>query len=193
MLVQLGPGLRLTLILTVLTGLLYPGVTTALCQWLFPLQANGSMVSANGRTVGSALIGQSFTRPEYFRPRPSGAGEKGYDAAASGSPNLGPTSGKLIERVKGSVADFRKENPDFIGSVPADIVTTSSSGLDPHISPAAAEAQVARVARARGVAPDPIRELVRSHTTGPDLGFLGEPRVNVLMLNLALDEQFGGK
>ena len=193
MLVQLGPGLRLTLILTVLTGLLYPGVTTALCQWLFPLQANGSMVSANGRTVGSALIGQSFTRPEYFHPRPSGAGEKGYDAAASGSPNLGPTSGKLIERVKGSVADFRKENPDFIGSVPADIVTTSSSGLDPHISPAAAEAQVARVARARGVAPDPIRELVRSHTTGPDLGFLGEPRVNVLMLNLALDEQFGGK
>jgi K+-transporting ATPase ATPase C chain len=187
MLKQLGPGLRMTLAFTLVTGLAYPGVVTALCQLIFPRQANGSMVEANGRVVGSAIIGQNFSKPEYFHPRPSAAGEKGYDAGASSGSNFGATNRKLIERVKASVADFRRENPDFNGNISSDIVTASSSGLDPHISPAAADAQVARVAKARGIPAGDIRRLVAAHTRGPDLGFLGEPRVNVLMLNLALD------
>ena len=193
MLKEFGPGLRFTLILTLLTGLLYPGVVTALCQIAFPRQANGNLVMVNGRAVGSSLIGQNFARPEYFHPRPSAAGEKGYDAAASSGSNLGPTNQKLIDRVKASVTDFRKENPGVTGSVPADIVTTSASGLDPHISPAAAEAQVARVAQARSADPAGVRALMLAHTSGADLGFLGEPRVNVLELNLALDAQFPRK
>jgi potassium-transporting ATPase KdpC subunit len=190
MIKELGPGLRFALILTVATGLLYPGLVTGICQLLFPRQSNGSMVTAGGRVVGSELIGQNFSKPEYFHPRPSAAGDKGYDGLASQGSNFGPTSQKLIDRVKASVADFRKENPDFTGEIPADIVTASASGLDPHISPAAAEAQVARVAKARGISPDPIRQLVRAHTAGPGLGFLGEPGVNILTLNLALDQQF---
>ena len=189
MLKEFGAGLRFTLILTVLTGLLYPGVVTGLCQLLFSRQANGSVIAVNGRAAGSALIGQTFTRPEYFHPRPSAAGDKGYDALASGGSNLGPTSQKLIDRVKVSVADFHKENPSVTANVPADIVTASASGLDPHISPAAAEAQATRVAQARHVDARRIRALIAAHTAGPDLGFLGEPRVNVLELNLALDEQ----
>jgi potassium-transporting ATPase KdpC subunit len=194
MLRELGPGLRFMLLLTVLTGLVYPGIVTGLCQLIFPRQSNGSMLAANGRTVGSELIGQNFARPEYFHPRPSAAGDKGYDAVApgGGASNLGPTSQKLAERVEASIADFRKENPGYTGPVPADIVTTSASGLDPHISPAAAEAQAARVARARGVPVQSIRALIAAHTTGPDLGVLGEPRVNVLTLNLALDRKFPG-
>ena len=187
MLKEFGAGLRFTLILTVLTGLLYPGVVTGLCQLLFSRQAYGSVIAVNGHVAGSALIGQNFTRPEYFHPRPSAAGDKGYDALASGGSNLGPTSQKLIDRVKVSVADFHKENPSVTGNVPADIVTASASGLDPHISPAAAEAQAARVAQARHVDAGRIRALIEAHTASPDLGFLGEPRVNVLELNLALD------
>jgi potassium-transporting ATPase KdpC subunit len=189
MLEELGPGFRFALIFTVLTGLIYPAVMTPVSQLLFPDQANGSLVTANGRVVGSALIGQAFTKPEYFHPRPSAAGN-GYDAGASSGSNLGPTSQKLIDRVKGSVGDFRKENPDFTGNIPADILTTSSSGLDPHISPAAAEAQVARVAKARNISQDQVGRLITQFTSGRGLGFLGEPAVNVLQLNLALDEQF---
>jgi K+-transporting ATPase ATPase C chain len=192
---QLLPGLRMTLLLTVLTGLLYPGLVTGLCQVFFPWQANGSLLSKDGRVVGSSLIGQRFTGPEYFQPRPSAAGADGYDAASSSGSNLGPTSRKLAERTRASVERFRKENPDFTGPVPADLVTASGSGLDPHLSPASVEAQVARVAKARGVNPDPIRQLVAQFTEERDLGFLGEPRVNVLELNLALDERFpaGGR
>jgi K+-transporting ATPase ATPase C chain len=181
---QLLPGLRMTLLLTALTGLLYPGLVTGLCQVFFPWQANGSLLFKDGRVIGSALIGQSFAGPEYLQSRLSAAG---YDARASGGSNLGPTSAKLAERVRASVESFRKENPDFTGPAPPDLVTASASGLDPHISPASAEAQVARVAKARGVNPDQVRQLVAQFTEGRDLGFLGEPRVNVLRLNLALD------
>jgi K+-transporting ATPase ATPase C chain len=181
---QLLPGLRMTLLLTALTGLAYPGLVTGLCRLLFPWQADGSLLLKDGRVVGSLLIGQDFTRPEYFQPRPSAVG---YDAAGSGGSNLGPTSRKLADRVQTSVEKFRRENPAFAGPIPADLVTTSASGLDPHLSPASAEAQVARVAKARGVSAEQVRELVGRFTEGRDLGFLGEPRVNVLRLNLALE------
>jgi potassium-transporting ATPase KdpC subunit len=190
---QMLPGLRMTLLLTALTGLAYPGLVTGLCQALFPGPANGSLLTRDGRVVGSALIGQNFTRPGYFQPRPSAAGNDGYDAAASTGSNLGPTSKKLADRVKASVEAFRKDNPGASGPVPADLVTASASGLDPHISPASAEAQLARVAQARGASADQINQLVAKFTEGPDLGFLGEPRVNVLRLNLALDESFPAK
>ena len=187
---QLLPGLRMTLVLTVLTGLAYPGIVTALCQLMFPRQANGSLVTnKEGRVVGSALIGQNFTRPEYFHPRPSAAGNDGYDAANSGGSNLGPTNQKLIDRVKASMAKFRKENPDYTGPVPADLLTASGSGLDPHLSPASVEAQLPRVAKARGIDPVLLRQVVGRYTEEPDLGFLGDARVNVLLLNLALDER----
>jgi len=183
---QLLPGLRMTLVLTALTGLIYPGVVTGLCQMLFPRQANGSLVYKDGKVIGSTLIGQNFTKPEYFQPRPSNAGN-GYDATASGGSNLGPTSQKLVDRVKGSVDKFHKDNPNFNGTIPADLLTASGSGLDPHISPESADAQVDRVAKARGASPQDIRALVAQFTEGRDLGFLGEPRVNVLLLNEALD------
>jgi K+-transporting ATPase ATPase C chain len=187
---QFGPAFRMTLLLTVLTGLIYPGLVTALCQALFRDKANGSLVQVNGQLVGSSLIGQNFTKPQYFQPRPSAAGNDGYDATASGGSNYGPTNQKLIDRVKASVDKFRKDNPDYTGPIPADIVTASGSGLDPHISPAAAEAQAARIAKARGVAVGDVQELIHDQTDGRQLGFLGEPRVNVLKLNLALDRQF---
>jgi K+-transporting ATPase ATPase C chain len=187
---QLLPGLRMTIVMTVLTGVIYPGVVTGICQIIFPKQANGSLIEKNGRTIGSELIGQNFSRPEYFQPRPSAAGNDGYDATASGGSNLGPTNQKLIDRVKASVEKFRKENPDYTGAIPADLVTASGSGLDPHLSPASAEAQISRVAKARGAGDDQIRQLVSQSTEGRDLGFLGEPRVNVLRLNLALDDGF---
>ncbi len=189
MLLQLVPALRMTVLLTVLTGLIYPGVVTGLCQLLFRNQANGSLVATNGQVIGSALLAQNFTKPEYFHPRPSAAGNDGYDPTASGGSNLGPTSQKLYDRVKASAAQFRKENPDFSGSIPADALTASGSGLDPHISVANAIAQAARVAKTRSVGVSNVENLIASNTEGRDLGFLGEPRVNVLKLNLALDRQ----
>jgi K+-transporting ATPase ATPase C chain len=190
MLKQLVPAFRITLVLTILTGLLYPGAVTALSQLLFRQQANGSLIEKDGRIVGSALIGQAFTQPEYFHPRPSAAGSDGYDASASSGSNLGPTSRKLIDRIQADVEKFRKENPGYQGPIPADIVTASGSGLDPHISPASAQAQAFRVAKARGVSVDQVNRLIAQYTETPTLGFLGDARVNVLQLNLALDRYF---
>lgn len=186
---HIAPAFKMMVVLTVLAGLIYPGVITGICQLVFHRQADGSLIRSNGAVIGSALIGQNFTRPQYFHPRPSAAGN-GYDPMASGASNLGPTSQALYDRVKASVAQFRRENPQFHGPIPADLVTASGSGLDPDISPAAAYAQARRVARARGVEPDQIRRLIREHTEGRQLGFLGEPRVNVLEINLALDARF---
>jgi potassium-transporting ATPase KdpC subunit len=187
---QLMPALRMVIVLTVLTGLVYPGVVTGLCRVLFKDKANGSLVKVNGQIVGSSLIGQGFTKPEYFHGRPSAAGSDGYDASASTGSNLGPTSQKLYDRVKASADQFRKENPGFSGPIPADALTASGSGLDPHISVANAEAQVARVAQVRGADPVTIRKLVDAGTENRDFGLLGEPRVNVLKLNLALNQRF---
>lgn len=190
---QIAPAFRLMLVLTVLTGLVYPGIVTGFCQVFFRWQANGSMLSAAGKEVGSALIGQNFAKPEYFHPRPSAAGNDGYDATASTGSNYGPTNQKLIDRVKSSVEQFRKENPDFTGPIPADLVTASASGLDPEISPASAKAQAPRVAKARGVGLEQVEELINQNAKSAELGFLGEPRVNVLELNLKLDEAFPAK
>jgi len=242
MLKELGPGLRLTIVFTVLTGLLYPAVMTALSEGFFPRQANGSLITVNGKVAGSSLIGQSFAKPEYFHPRPSAAGN-GYDATASGGTNLGPTSAKLLHGTT-KMDDKGKEIVDFDGiddrvvhycldndipyessvpldqfkdthgdlddvklikafnddkaplvfrakiAIPPDAVTASSSGLDPHISPANAEMQANRVAKARGVAPDQVKPLVSQFNERADWGLWGEPRVNVLMLNIALDQRF---
>jgi len=187
---QMIPGIRITLLLTVLTGLVYPGVITGICQLLFPRQANGSLLYKDGKAMGSSLIGQNFTRPEYFQPRPSAAGNDGYDPTASGGSNLGPTSQKLSDRVKASAEKFRKENPDYSGPIPADLLTASGSGLDPHLSPAAASVQIARIAKTRAMNVQLLESLIAQHTEGRALGFIGEPRVNVLALNLALDENF---
>ena len=242
MLKELGPGLRLTLIFTVLTGLLYPAVMTGVSELIFPKQANGSLVTVGGKVVGSSLIGQPFAKPEYFHPRPSAAGN-GYDATASGGSNLGPTSAKLLHGTT-KMDDKKNEVVDFDGislrvvhycvdndipyessipldqfkdshgdlddvklikafnddktpllftpktPIPQDAVTASASGLDPHISPANAETQAARIAKARGVSADQLKQLIPQFTDIADLGFLGEPRVNVLMLNIALDQKF---
>lgn len=184
---HIGPAFRLMFAFTILTGFLYPAVVTELCQVFFPRQANGSLIYRHGRVLGSSLIGQNFTSPAYFHPRPSAAGVAGYDPMASGGSNLGPTSRALYERVKADVAQFRAENPGYQGPVPADAVTASASGLDPDISPASAFAQAARVAHARGLSRRQIRHLIRDYTQKRQLGFLGEPRVNVLEINLALD------
>jgi K+-transporting ATPase ATPase C chain len=181
----------MVLVFTVLTGMVYPGLVTALCQAFFHDKANGSLVEVNGQVVGSSLIGQNFAKPEYFHPRPSAAGNDGYDASSSGASNFGPTNQKLDDRVKASVEQFRKENPDYTGPIPADLVTASGSGLDPDTSLASAEAQAERVAKARGIRVEQVRQLVMANTENRDLGFLGEPRVNVLALNLALDRQCG--
>ena len=190
---QFNPALRLAVLLTVLTGLIYPGLVTALCQTLFREKANGSLIYRNGQVVGSKLIGQNFARPEYFHPRPSAAGNDGYDPTSSGGSNLGPTSEKLVSRVKSAAAQFRAENPEHTGSIPSDAVTTSGSGLDPDISVANAYAQSARVATARGVADGEVNRLVRTAIQNRGLGFLGEPHVNVLELNLTLDQQLPKK
>jgi potassium-transporting ATPase KdpC subunit len=181
---QILPAFRMTLLMTVLTGLLYPAAITGLCQLLFKDKANGSITP-----VGSALIGQNFSKPENFHPRPSNAGNNGYDGLASGGFNDGPTSKKLIDRVTAATAKFHEENPTFQGPIPADAVTASASGLDPDISPANAEAQSARVAKARGISAEQIHEFITAHTKARELGFLGEPRINVLELNLALDHK----
>ncbi len=178
----------MTLLLTLLTGALYPAAVTAFAQLLFPHQANGSLIDSDGRTIGSELIGQNFTRADYFHPRPSAAGAGGYDATASGGSNLGPTSRILAMRTDSLVRARHAENPTI--PVPIDLVTSSASGLDPDITPAAAQFQVPRVARARGVSEEKLRMLVRASTTGRQLGVLGEPRVNVLQLNRSL-ERFG--
>ena len=190
MLRQLIPALRAMILLTVLTGLIYPGVVTGLCQVLFRDKANGSLVSANGQVIGSALLGQNFTKPEYFHPRPSAAGTDGYDPTASSGSNLGPTSQKLYDRVKASADAYRKENPSFTGAIPADALTASGSGLDPEISLANAEAQTARVAQARGADPASIQNLIHSTSQGREFGIWGEPRVNVLAVNLGMDQRF---
>lgn len=185
-------ALRFTLVTLFITGIAYPLGTTALAQLLFPSRANGSVVRDDrGQAVGSELIGQSFGKPSYFWSRPSAAGDKGYDATASTGSNFGVTSKKLHERIAGDLERLRKANPDAPGEVPDDLVTASASGLDPHISVAAARWQTPRVAKARGVAVARVQGLVESSIEGRDLGFLGEPRVNVLLLNLALDRQFG--
>jgi len=185
-------ALRTTAVTLILTGVIYPYVVTGLAQVLFPGRANGSLVTdEQGQVIGSELIGQGFTHPAYFQPRPSAAGDKGYDATASSGSNLGPTSKKLQERVTQDLEQLKEENPDAQGLVPSELVTTSASGLDPHLSPQAVLWQVPRVAHARGVAPERVRATVEAAIEGRDLGFLGEPRVNVLLLNLTLDRQFG--
>jgi K+-transporting ATPase ATPase C chain len=242
MIKELGPGFRLTLIFTVVLGLLYPAVMTGVSELIFPKQANGSLVTVGGKVVGSSLIGQTFAKPEYFHPRPSAAGN-GYDATQSGGSNLGPTSAKLLHGTT-KMDDKKNEVVDFDGislrvvhycvdndipyessvpldqfkdshgdlddvklikafnddktplrftpktPIPQDAVTASASGLDPHISPANAETQAGRVAKARGVSADQVKQLIPQFTDRADLGFLGEPRVNVLMLNIALDQKF---
>ena len=187
---QVLPGLRIKIFMTILLGVVYPLAITGICQVFFPYQANGSLIKTGGKVIGSELIGQNFSRPEYFQPRPSAAGSDGYDPTSSGGSNYGPTNQKLIDRVKASVEKFRKDNPDYQGPIPADLLTASASGLDPHISPASAEAQAPRVAKARGVSVDQVNRLAAQFTEGPELGILGEPRVNVLKLNVELEHQF---
>jgi potassium-transporting ATPase KdpC subunit len=177
----------MTVVTTLLFGIIYPLVVTELAQWIFPRQANGEMIKVGGTLAGSSLIGQPFSSPGYFHSRPSAAGPAGYDPNASGggASNLGPTNSALITRVKGDVERAQRENPG--AAIPADMVTTSGSGLDPHISPASAEFQVPRVGKERGMSEGDVRALVQKHTEARQLGFLGEPRVNVLELNLELN------
>jgi K+-transporting ATPase ATPase C chain len=192
MLQQMSTSLRVTVLTLVLTGLLYPLAVTGVARVAFPRRAGGSIVlDGSGRPVGSELLAQGFSSPAYFQPRPSAAGERGFDPMASGGSNLGPTSAKLRSRAAADLARLRAENPSAPGPVPSELVTASGSGLDPHLSPAGALWQVPRVASARGVAAARIRAIVEDSIEGRDLGLLGDPRVNVLLLNLSLDRQFG--
>lgn len=188
---EIQVAVRMAAVTLVLTGLLYPLAVTGVAQVAFPRQANGSLVTVAGRVVGSELIGQGFRSPAYFQPRPSAAGASGYDAAASSGSNLGPTSRALRDRVARDVARLRAENPRAPAEVPIELVTTSASGLDPHLGPAAAAWQVARVAAARGVSPGEVQALLEARVEPRAVGLLGEPRVSVLLLNLDLDGRFG--
>jgi len=179
-------SIPMTVATTILFGLLYPLIVTGLAQLIFPYKANGQLIVRHGKVVGSAIIAQGFSGPAYFHSRPSAAGN-GYDAANSGGSNLGATNQKLLDRVRADVASAQADNPN--AAVPIDLVTTSASGIDPHITPAAAEFQIIRVAKARGISPDQLRLLVTKHTEGRQFGVLGEPRVNVLELNLDFAEQ----
>lgn len=188
---HLRPAILVTLVLCLITGVVYPAVVSGLAQLLFPRQANGSLVTVNARVVGSALIAQGFTRPEYFHPRPSAAGA-GYDPTASAGTNKGPTDLKLADTLIAQFVAQVREEDGVQGPLPSDMVTRSASGLDPHISPGNAELQVARVAKARGVDESTVRELVVRHTEGRQFGFFGDPRVNVLLLNIDLDSILAG-
>jgi K+-transporting ATPase ATPase C chain len=188
---ELAVAARMAVATLVMTGLAYPLLVTALAQALFPRQANGSLLERDGRVVGSELLAQAFESPAYFQPRPSAAGAAGYDAAGSAGSNLGPTSRKLRDRVAVDIARLRGENPQARGPVPIELVTTSASGLDPHLSPEAARWQTPRVAAARGVAPAEVEALIAARVEERTLGLLGEPTVNVLLLNLDLDRAFG--
>ncbi len=178
-------AILMTIVTTLLLGLIYPLVVTGIAQVIFPEKANGQLIVKDGQVIGSRIIGQPFSSPGYFRSRPSAAGAAGYDAGASSGSNLGPTNKKLIDRVKADVEKLQAENPGK--PIPVDLVTTSASGLDPHVSPAAAEFQIPRVAKERGRSEAEVRQLVQAHTQNRQFGFLGEPGVNVLELNLALD------
>lgn len=183
---QIYPAFAITVVLTILLGIIYPLAVTGLAQLIFPRHAAGCLIEKDGKVIGSSLIGQPFSGPSYFHSRPSAAGA-GYDGTASGGTNLGPTSQKLFKtNVKTAADALREENPN--AAIPVDLVTASASGLDPHITPAAAEFQVPRVARERRFSEDEVRRIVRAHAVGRQFGILGEPRVNVLELNLALDE-----
>jgi len=188
---DLQRALRMALVTLILTGILYPLAVTGLARLFFPWRAAGSLIRIDGRTVGSELIGQRFTRPEYFQGRPSAAGSEGYDAEASSGSNLGVTSQELHDRVAADVARLQRENPQAPGAAPEELVTASASGLDPHLSPAAALWQAPRVAAARGAPVGEIESLIRERTEPRTWRFLGEPRLNVLLLNLALDERYG--
>ncbi|HXE61977.1 MAG TPA: potassium-transporting ATPase subunit KdpC [Bryobacteraceae bacterium] len=187
MLKELKPAFLITIVMTFLTGIIYPLAVTGIAQGMFPKESNGSLIVRNGKVVGSELIGQNFVKPEYFHPRPSAAG---YDATSSGGSNLGPGSPALADRLKKDASTFRKENPDYTGPIAADAITASGSGLDPEISPANAMAQAPRVAEARGVDLEKVRMLVDINTTGRDLAVFGERRVNVLKLNMMLDQAY---
>jgi len=189
---HLRTAVLMAVVLTVLLGIIYPLIMTGIAQVIFPNQANGSLVrDASGNVVGSAILAQSFAQPQYFHPRPSAAGTKGYDASSSGGSNLGPNDAGLLKRIGDVTKQLADQNPGV--AIPVDLVTTSGSGLDPHISPEGAKLQVARVAKARGLSEDAVLDLVRDQTEGRQLGVLGEPRVNVLLLNLALDRETGKK
>lgn len=183
---HLGTSLRVTIVSVILLGLIYPLAMTGIAQALFPRQANGSLVTVHGKVVGSSIIGQLWTTPQYFHGRPSAAG-KGYDPTSTGGTNLGPTSKKLIDATKATIAALKKDNPDATGEPPMDLVTSSASGIDPDISPEAAYWEAPRVAKVRAISMSAVNALVAQHVQGRTFGFLGEPHVNVLELNLALD------